>query len=107
MHGYRTGSQGESVIGEEGRYTPPAVLGRIFAGQGQRLEKLLSDLGVACDIRIYESAGHSFMSRHTGLLAGLGAIGPMKAGYDPEAAEDSWRRIASFFAEHLGEQRST
>ncbi|MDJ0840355.1 MAG: dienelactone hydrolase family protein [Acidobacteriota bacterium] len=76
---------------------------RIFALQGRRLEKLLSDLDVVRDIRIYESAGHSYMNRHTGLIARLGAIGPMKVGYNPEAAEDSWRRIGAFFAEHLGE----
>jgi dienelactone hydrolase len=41
------------------------------------------------------------MNRHTGPLSRVGAWGPMKVGFDPAAAEDSWRRIAAFFAEHL------
>jgi carboxymethylenebutenolidase len=66
---------------------------RLFAPQGRRLQQHLV---------IYPAAGHSFMNRHDGVAARLGAWGPMKVGYDPAAAEDSWRRIAAFFAEHLG-----
>jgi carboxymethylenebutenolidase len=78
-------------------------LDRIFARQGERLEKLLGELGIDHDVKIYPQAGHSFMSRHDkGLMVTLGAWGPMKAGYNAEAAEDSWKRIEAFFGRHLG-----
>jgi dienelactone hydrolase len=41
------------------------------------------------------------MSNHTGLASRLFAWGPMKLGYNPAAAEDSWRRVEAFFAKHL------
>ena len=75
---------------------------RVFLPHGQRLKRMLAELNVAHDIRIYDDAGHSFMSRHTGWLARFAAYGPMKVGYNPAAAEDSWRRIAQFFGRHLG-----
>ena len=75
---------------------------RLFATQGRRLETLLTELGVDHDVKIYEDAGHSFMSRNSGFLPWMGRIGPMKAAYNHEAAEDSWKRIAAFFDRHLG-----
>ena len=75
---------------------------RLFAAQGRRLEKLLTEMGVDHDVKVYEDAGHSFMSRNSGFLPWVGKIGPMKAQYDPGAAEDSWKRIEAFFGRHLG-----
>jgi carboxymethylenebutenolidase len=75
---------------------------RLFAPQGRRLETLLAELDVPHDVKIYPDAGHSFMSRHSGVMATIGAWGPMAAGYDEAAAEDSWRRIEAFFRRHLG-----
>src|SRR6266481_8277838 len=75
---------------------------KMFVAQGRRLETLLTELGVAQDVKIYPDAGHSFMSQNSGILASIGKISPMKAGYNPEAAEDSWKRIETFFARHLG-----
>jgi carboxymethylenebutenolidase len=75
---------------------------RVFASQGRRLEKLLTEMGVDHDVKVYEEAGHSFMSRNSGFLPWIGKIGPMKAEYNPEAAEDSWKRIKAFFGRHLG-----
>lgn len=75
---------------------------RMFAAHGRRLEKILTELGIDHDVKIYPDAGHSFMSQNHGLLASIGRIGPMKAGYNPAAAEDSWQRIEAFFARHLG-----
>jgi carboxymethylenebutenolidase len=74
---------------------------RIFASQGRRLEKLRGELGVDHDVKIYPDAGHSFMSQNTGILATIGKFTPMKAQYNPEAAEDSWKRIEAFFRRHL------
>jgi carboxymethylenebutenolidase len=75
---------------------------RVFASQGRRLEKLLTEMGVDHDVKVYEEAGHSFMSRNSGFLPWIGKIGPMKAEYNPDAAEDSWNRIKAFFGRHLG-----
>jgi len=74
---------------------------KMFASQGERLEKLLTELDVDHDVKIYPDAGHSFMSQNSGVLASIGAISPMHAGYNDPAAQDSWRRIESFFAKHL------
>jgi carboxymethylenebutenolidase len=74
---------------------------RLFARQGKRLERLLAELGVDHDVKIYDGAGHSYMSRHEGVLATMAAWGPMRVGYNPAAAEDSWARIEAFFARHL------
>jgi carboxymethylenebutenolidase len=75
---------------------------RIFAPQGRRLEALLGELGVPHDVRLYPEVGHSFMSRHTGLMATLGAWGPMAVGFDAHAEGDSWERMGRFFRDHLG-----
>jgi len=75
---------------------------RLFAGQGRRLETLLTALGVPHDVRIYPDAGHSYMSRHEGLLATLAAWGPMKVGWNRDAEEDSLRRVEALFRAHLG-----
>lgn len=76
---------------------------RLFARQGARLGRLLTELGVPHDVKVYPEAGHSFMSHHPpGLLDTLGAWGPMAVGFDPAAEADSWARIARFFGEHLG-----
>jgi carboxymethylenebutenolidase len=74
---------------------------RMFATQGRRLQRHLKRLQVPHDVVIYPDAGHSFMNRHRGPLAKVGAWGPLRVGYDPAAADDSWRRIEAFFAEHL------
>ena len=57
---------------------------RMFAAQGRRLEKLLTEMGVDHDVKLYDDAGHSFMSRNSGFLPWIGKIGPMKAAYNPE-----------------------
>ena len=75
---------------------------RLFAGEGRRLGTLLTELGVPHDVRIYPDAGHSYMSRHEGLLATLAAWGPMKVGWNRDAEEDSWRRVEALFRTHLG-----
>ncbi len=67
-----------------------------------RLEKMLTDLGLEHDVKVYPGAGHSFMSEHRGLMAKLNSWGPLKVGFDAGAAEDSWRRVEDFFAKHLG-----
>jgi carboxymethylenebutenolidase len=75
---------------------------RVFGEGGPRLETALTRLGVEHDVRVYPGAGHSFMSRHGGLLTRLEGILPMHGGYVEEAAEDAWVRTLAFFDRHLG-----
>jgi len=74
---------------------------RLFADAGRRLGRLLAELDVAHDVAIYPEAGHSYMNRYSGLLARIGAVSPLRVGYDEAAAEDSWRRMLAFFGRHL------
>ncbi len=75
---------------------------RIFGSKGAQLEHRLDALGVDHDVVTYPGAGHSYMSRYDGLTAVVAPLGPLHAGYDEAAAEDSWERVLSFFATHLG-----
>lgn len=88
------------------RGIPPVVGGfgardRVFGAGAERLRKHLAGLEVPSDIKVYPYTGHSYMSHSEGWVATLGALSPMRAGYDEQAAEDSWARMLAFFAEHL------
>ena len=64
--------------------------------------RLLYELGVQHDVKIYPEVGHSYMNDlGDGVLAALMRRTPMHAGYDEQASEDSWRRMLDFFAKHL------
>ncbi len=75
---------------------------RGLRGRAERLEQALTSLGVEHDVKEYPDAGHSFLNRfNTGpLLTPLVHVGGF--GYHHPSAEDAWRRILAFFAEHLG-----
>lgn len=75
---------------------------RIFAPQGRRLIRELDALGREHDVRVYEDAGHSYMSDTDHPVLALLTRPLMAVAYDPAAAEDSWRRMLAFFARHLG-----
>jgi carboxymethylenebutenolidase len=70
-------------------------------GRARRLEEALSALGVEHDIKEYPGVGHAFMNRIN--------VGPLlnplmrfvRMNYDHPSAEDSWRRILTFFDAHL------
>jgi carboxymethylenebutenolidase len=74
---------------------------RIFGAGGPRLEVALTESGIDNDVKTYAEAGHSFMSRQTGLAAWLGPRSPLRAGYNEDAAEDAWARTLAFFARYL------
>ena len=80
------------------------ALDRTMQAMPGRLERHLEALGVPHDIKVYEGAGHSFFSQGgaPGWLERIPLPNPTHAGYQPEAAEDGWRRMLTFFAEHLG-----
>jgi carboxymethylenebutenolidase len=72
-----------------------------YGKNGPALEAALEEAGVPHDVKTYPDAGHSFMSRHEGLVPALMARGPMRLGHDAEASEDAWARVLAFFGEHL------
>jgi carboxymethylenebutenolidase len=74
---------------------------RIFGQQGRRLIAELDALGREHDVRIYEQAGHSYMSDAGHPLLALLTRPLMAVAYDHDAAEDSWRRMLAFFGRHL------
>jgi carboxymethylenebutenolidase len=76
---------------------------RVFRAKGRRLQSHLQAIGVPHDIKIYPDAGHAFMDRPQGLLAWFLRISPFCVAHHEEAAADSWRRMLSFFREHLGQ----
>jgi carboxymethylenebutenolidase len=74
---------------------------RRLRGDAQRLEEALTELGVPHDVKEYPDAGHSFLNR-----INVGALFvPLVrlAGFDYHhpSAEDAWRRIFTFFDQHL------
>ncbi|MHB8451597.1 MAG: dienelactone hydrolase family protein [Mycobacteriales bacterium] len=75
---------------------------RSLKNAAAKLEKTLTDLGIAHDVKEYPRAGHAFLNEaETGPrplrpLLRVAGIGP-----DPEAAADAWQRIEAFFAQHL------
>jgi carboxymethylenebutenolidase len=74
---------------------------RMFPGRADRLERALTELGIPHDVKEYPEAGHSFLNRiNTGMM-----FSPIVhlAGFDYHhpSAEDAWRRILTFFDEHL------
>ena len=78
-------------------------LDRSFAEKGRRLEGHLAELGVPHDVKIYPGVGHSYMNDHGvgPIVSSIVRATPLHGGYDEEAAEDSWKRMFAFFAEHL------
>ncbi|WP_243788760.1 dienelactone hydrolase family protein [Saccharopolyspora gloriosae] len=69
-------------------------------GAAAQLESHLTELNVPHDVKEYPDAGHSFANHLK--------VGPFKPllrvagiGYHHESSEDAWRRVNSFFTEHL------
>lgn len=69
-------------------------------GAAQRLEDVLTMLGVEHDVKEYPQAGHSFLNRHN-----LGPFGVVETilgfGHFQPAAEDAWRRMLEFLGPRL------
>lgn len=73
---------------------------RLLHGAAEKLETALTERAIPHDVKEYQTATHGFANRKS--------LGPLHVvtrvlgiRYDHEAAEDSWRRVLSFFAEHL------
>ena len=70
----------------------------------ERLERVLTSLGVDHDIKVYPEAGHGFINNHdpadnTPLLLILNKVSGTR--YHHPSAADAHRRIAAFFSRHL------
>jgi carboxymethylenebutenolidase len=75
---------------------------RIMLPQAHRLVELLDRAKIEHDVKVYPGVGHSFLNQHEGWQGALARIPtPMQTGHVPEAAQDAWRRIFSFFDRHL------
>lgn len=74
---------------------------RVTSKHANHLAQELKRVAIPADFKIYPSAGHSFMTRPANLLVAV--LGPLfaGAGFDPDAATDSKRRLVAFFREHL------
>ena len=71
---------------------------RRLRGSAEKLDKVLTDLDVAHDVKEYPTAKHGFLFEHTGKLSW---VEPMMVQYDPAAADDAWQRIFTFFETHV------
>lgn len=69
-------------------------------GTAARLDGLLTDLGVEHDVKEYPDAGHSFLNRETGVLAGVMRVTGIGGYHEPSAA-DAWTRIFGYLDRHL------
>ena len=80
--------------------------GRILATDlSQKMVDAVKAAGGNVKFTIYPDAGHSYMSRHPRWLTAIAPFTPLRAGYDEEAAEDSWQRMLDFFREHMHERQ--
>ncbi|MGZ6545288.1 MAG: dienelactone hydrolase family protein [Actinomycetota bacterium] len=80
---------------------------RTLRGAAEKLERVLTAVGVDHDVKEYPDAGHAFLNDHEGahdhapiLFAVIGKLTPGN-GYHEPSAQDARRRILSFFQTHL------
>jgi carboxymethylenebutenolidase len=73
---------------------------RALKGSAARLEAALTERGIRHDVKEYPDAGHGFLDRYN-VGPFLPIIQVAGLGYHQPSAEDAWRRILRFFAEHL------
>ena len=71
-------------------------------GAAAKLESALAARNIPHDVKEYPDAGHSFANQFQ--------LGPLNLlvkvtgfGYQHDASEDAWRRVTTFFGEHLNE----
>ncbi|MDE2578091.1 MAG: dienelactone hydrolase family protein [Hyphomicrobiales bacterium] len=75
---------------------------RIVREHAEHLRQEVERLDIPHDIKTYEGAGHSFMTRAPNrLMAVIGPLTPARAGYEPNAASDATRRVVKFLRQHL------
>ena len=74
---------------------------RKFGGNGPVLESKLRTLGVPVETHTYPQAAHSFLTdgHHPILTTLMRPI--MQVAYHPQAAQDAWEKIFTFFDQHV------
>jgi carboxymethylenebutenolidase len=72
---------------------------RFTRGAAGRLERILTNVGVPHDIKVYPGAGHAFLNDHRDPLSR--AMRVTGIGYHEPSAQDARRRIIAFFDTHL------
>ena len=79
---------------------------RPLKGHGERLQRHLQVVAPEHehDVKVYPEAGHAFAFPPdvSAVVQGLSRLVGMNAAHVPEAADDAWSRVDSFFADHLG-----
>ena len=66
----------------------------------QLLRRYLEQLGVDHEVKVYDEAGHGFMTQGQHPVGRLVFL-PMRYGYVAEAAADAWQRVFAFFDARL------
>ncbi len=79
------------IVASFGRRDPLGI------GAPARLRKVVDDKGITADIKAYPDVGHSFANK----LPAQPLLRITGFGYNEAATEDAYRRIFSFFNEHL------
>ena len=72
-------------------------------GAPKRLREVATAKHIITDIKAYPGAGHGFANK----LPGQPLLRIAGFGYHQAAADDAWRRVFSFFGEHLGAGATT
>jgi carboxymethylenebutenolidase len=72
----------------------------IGQAHAERLGRHLQALGVEHDVKVYDEAGHCFMTEGHHPIGRLVYL-PMRLGYVPDAAVDAWERAFAFFDARL------
>jgi carboxymethylenebutenolidase len=65
----------------------------LTSGSAGVLEIEMSAAGIPHDLKLYPGADHSFFNDRG-------------SSYHPQAAEDAWQRVLTFFAEHIARERT-
>jgi carboxymethylenebutenolidase len=69
-------------------------------GHAARLRAHLEQLGIEHDVKLYDDAGHSFMTQGHHPVGRLIFL-PLRIGYQSASAADAWQRVYSFFDRRL------
>ncbi len=72
----------------------------VTRSHADRLRAHLEELGIEHDVKLYDDAGHSFMTPGSHPIGQLVFL-PMRIGYEPSAATDAWERVFAFFGARL------
>jgi carboxymethylenebutenolidase len=72
----------------------------VMRGHASRLRAHLEKLGIEHDVKVYDNAGHSFMTQGHHPIGKLVFL-PMRLRYAPQEALDAWQRVFAFFDDRL------